>query len=78
MMAFPGKWSPKTLRERLCEQQTFAPDDFTRDEIGRLIDVLDLHRPLGSNGKHGYLHTPTCGCEWENAGTAEPPGGRGR
>lgn len=57
-----GRWSPKVLREYLCEQQTWAPDTFTRDEIGRLIGVLDLHRPLGTDGKHGTLHTPTCGC----------------
>ena len=56
------RWNPKMLRERLCQQQTWAPDDFTRNEIGRLIAVLDLHRPLGDDGKHGDLHTPTCGC----------------
>lgn len=58
-----AKWCPKMLRERLCEQQTHAPDDFTRREIQRLINVLDLHRPLGRDGKHGNRHTPTCGCE---------------
>lgn len=62
-MAFPQKWSPKSLGEWLREQQTWAPDEFTRMEIGRLIDVLNLHRPLGVDGKHGTLHTPTCGCE---------------
>jgi hypothetical protein len=56
-------WSPKVLRERLCQQQTHAPDAATRDAIGRLIDVLDIHRPIGSDGKHGNLHTPTCGCQ---------------
>jgi hypothetical protein len=60
---FDRQWCPKALREKLCTQQTFAPDDFTRNEIQRLINVLDLHRPLGSDGKHGNLHTPTCGCE---------------
>jgi len=56
------QWCPKMLREQLCNQQLWAPDAFTKGEIGRLINVLDLHRPLASNGKHGNLHTPTCGC----------------
>ncbi|MGS2805358.1 hypothetical protein [Nocardia sp. MW-W600-9] len=60
----PQYWCPKNLREHLCVQQHFAPDDHTRSEIQRLINLLDVHRPLGSNGKHGErLHTPTCGCE---------------
>lgn len=59
-----SQWCPKNLRERLCVQQHYAPDDHTRNEIGRLIGLLDVHRPLGSNGKHGERrHTPTCGCE---------------
>lgn len=58
-----GRWNPKELREQLCVQQTYAPGKFTRNEIQRLIDVLDLHRPLGASGKHGDLHTPTCGCD---------------
>lgn len=59
-----SQWCPKNLRERLCVQQHYAPDDHTRNEIGRLIALLDVHRPLGSNGKHGERrHTPTCGCE---------------
>jgi hypothetical protein len=62
-MSYPRRWCPKMLREYLCSQQTYAPDRFTRYEIQRLIDVLDLHRPTGSDGKHGNLHTPTCGCE---------------
>lgn len=28
-----------------------------------LIRQVDVHRPLGPNGKHGKLHTTTCGCE---------------
>lgn len=51
------------LKEKLCEQQTYAPDDFTRREIQRLIDIMDLHRPVGTGGKHNDLHTPTCGCD---------------
>ena len=56
-------WRPKTLREKLCQQEWSAPDDETREAIARLIATLDRHRPLGSDGKHGDLHTATCGCE---------------
>jgi hypothetical protein len=56
-------WYPKSLIEALCQQQTFAPDAFTRNEIQRLINVLELHRPTASDGKHGDLRTPTCGCD---------------
>lgn len=66
----PNRWCPKMLRERLCQQQTFAPDDITRDEIGGLIALLDLHRPIGPDGKHGKRHTPTCGCEDDERGQA--------
>ncbi|NKW26819.1 hypothetical protein GS942_16780 [Rhodococcus hoagii] len=62
-MSLPQQWCPKILTEHLCSQATFAPDEFTRNEIQRLINVLRLHRPIGSDGKHGRLHTPTCGCE---------------
>jgi hypothetical protein len=59
----PIDWCPKWLRECLCAQATNAPDDRTRAEIGRLIRLLDLHRPLRNDGKHRTLHTPTCGCD---------------
>lgn len=59
----PTDWCPKWLRECLCAQESNAPDEFTRGEIGRLIRLLDAHRPLASDGKHGKLHTPTCGCD---------------
>ena len=59
----PVDWCPKWLRECLCAQETNAPDEFTREEIGRLIRLLDLHRPIANDGKHRELHTPTCGCE---------------
>jgi hypothetical protein len=62
-------WNPKMLRERLCEQMTWAPDRFTRDLMNDLAAVLSLHRPLGTDGKHDDRHTPTCGCdELERAG----------
>ena len=60
----------KMLRETLCVAQTrigLHETSTRRDEhvqrIQRLIDEIDFHRPLGVDGKHGNLHTPTCGCE---------------
>jgi len=62
--------SLKMLRETLCAARAWllAPlrsesDDRHAERIGRLIDEIDRQRPLGSDGKHGDLHTPTCGCE---------------
>lgn len=58
----------KSLRETLAVAQAL----YTRDGqgwVGRgellsgLIVEIDRHRPLGSDGTHGDLHTPTCGCE---------------
>lgn len=62
---------PKMLRETLCVAQTLIglysrQEDRKAEHIERLqalIDQLDVHRPLGSDGKHGERHTPTCGCE---------------
>lgn len=62
---------PKMLRETLCVAQARIsnyPDDQGRkrehlDRLQRLINACDDHRPLGPDGKHGGLHTPTCGCE---------------
>lgn len=62
-MSNPDRWCPKHLVEALSQQQTHAPDSETRDDIGYLIWLLQRHRPIGANGKHGDLHTPTCGCE---------------
>lgn len=62
----PHEWCPKMLREKLCAQQTHIPagelEKVTRAYIGELIRILDLHRPLGPDGKHGDRHTDTCGC----------------
>jgi hypothetical protein len=63
--------SPKMLRETLCIAQTrignsiYEQDRAAADiaRLQRLIDECDRHRPLGPDGKHGDLHTPTCGCE---------------
>ena len=57
--------SLKMLREDLCRRSVQA-DDWP-SQISSAVDVLiamiDKHRPLGTDGKHGDLHTPTCGCE---------------
>jgi hypothetical protein len=61
--------TPKMIRETLCVAQSmmgFAGPDRRREHIERLqrlIDECDRHRPLGADGKHGELHTDTCGCE---------------
>ncbi|MDH6282852.1 hypothetical protein [Prescottella agglutinans] len=60
-------WCPKMLIENLCAQQALAPDQLTRNEMQYLIDVLREHRPIGSDGKHGNRHTPTCGCDDKGA-----------
>lgn len=62
---------PKMLRETLCVAQTRIGNsdlDGDRkqehmDRLQRLADECDRHRPLGPDGKHRDLHTPTCGCE---------------
>lgn len=63
--------SPKMLRETLCVAQAriinSGLDQHRRDaDVARLqllINECDRHRPLGPNGKHGSLHTETCGCD---------------
>jgi hypothetical protein len=60
---------PKMLRETLCIAQTYVGLSTRSDArahvecLQRLIDECDRHRPLGRNGKHGNLHTSTCGCD---------------
>jgi len=67
--------SLKMIRESLCVAQTamhyadrsnsaqIRQSDY--DRITRLIEDIDRQRPLGRNGKHGKLHTETCGCDAE-------------
>jgi hypothetical protein len=61
--------SVKMLRETFCQAQqlVLASSDFRArehaDRLQRLIVECDRHRPLGADGKHGNLHTNTCGCE---------------
>jgi hypothetical protein len=62
--------SPKMIREALCAAQMHIADGMTSSgrrgeyiaRIGRLIDAIDKHRPLGPDGRHGDRHTATCGC----------------
>ena len=57
--------SIKTLREALCHEQVHADQwpETIRSAVDVLINMIDQHRPLDTNGKHGNLHTATCGCE---------------
>lgn len=67
--------TPKMVREHLCLAQAALATrirsglDVDRarraiDQIQTLIDRVDEHRPVGSNGKHGIGRcTGTCGCE---------------
>ena len=63
--------SPKMLQETLSVAQARignSPLDEGRkrehiDRLQRLIDECERHRPTGIGGKHGDLHTPTCGCK---------------
>ncbi len=72
--AFIPVWDLKTTREALCAAQTNLGQridmgtDVDRvphwmDRVQALIDQIDVHRPLDSAGRHGRLHTATCGCE---------------
>jgi hypothetical protein len=64
----------KGTREALCAASTDLGQRMARGiDVDRvpywieclqtLCDQIDVHRPLGRDGKHGDLHTPTCGCE---------------
>lgn len=57
--------SIKMLREDLCRRQVQAPEwpSDIASAVDVLINMIDRHRPLASDGKHGDLHTDTCGCE---------------
>jgi len=60
--------SVKLVREALCvaeyaiNQSKVKWHPVVKRRIGKLIKELDKHRPLGPDGKHGNLHTETCGC----------------
>lgn len=62
--------SLKALRESLSVAQTAMGANVLDSgtllhmlRLGRIIEEIDRQRPLGPDGKHGDLHTPTCGCE---------------
>lgn len=58
--------SIKMLREHLCQDQARYQGQWPSDidsAVDVLVNMIDRHRPLGSNGKHGDLHTSQCGCE---------------
>ena len=65
--------SLKSVREALCTAQSAMHylDRINSAQISRhyyavishLLEDIDRQRPLGSDGKHGNLHTETCGCE---------------
>ena len=65
---------PKSVREALCLAQSTLAEHARRGmdvdrvpgyivELQHMIDEIDYTRPLGSDGKHGKLHTLRCGCE---------------
>jgi len=59
----------KTLREFMCKTQhkVYAepggPESYEAKMISELIREIDRLRPLGSDGKHGKLHTYYCQCD---------------
>lgn len=61
----------KSVREALCVAQAAIlnfpdrPTNWGRYTIvlANLLIDIDRQRPIGSDGKHGNLHTDTCGCE---------------
>lgn len=61
--------SPKMTRETLCVAQTLIGiygGDRRREHLSRLqrmIDEIDIVRPLGPDGTHGDRHTDRCGCD---------------
>lgn len=73
MSVITTEHSLKMIRETMClaEHALYhaartggvnpRPGDLER--IKSIIADIDRQRPLGSDGKHGDLHTPTCGCD---------------
>lgn len=60
--------SLKSLREALCVAENAVTHRWgsshpARAAMSQIIAEIDRQRPLGSDGKHGDRHTPTCGCE---------------
>lgn len=59
--------SIKSTGEALAFAQAHLPNTGQgrtyREVLQRLIDECNWQRPVGSNGKHGNLHTRRCGCD---------------
>jgi hypothetical protein len=63
----------KVLREALCVAQGAIGQVYRGEQaeygkrysrrLGKVLDQIDEARPLGSDGKHGSLHTDVCGCD---------------
>lgn len=65
--------SIKMLREDLCRRQVQAhqwPSDIA-SAVAVLINMIDRHRPLGPDCKHGNRHTATCGCADKMGGESD-------
>lgn len=66
-MSFEDRFTPKALHEAFCYAQTYLPDTdqgkYFRFVLQDLLNELERQRPLGPDGKHGNLHTESCGCE---------------
>lgn len=61
-----------TLAQQAMDRSPVYGDAHHSLRLSRLIEEIDRQRPLGSNGKHGHLHTPTCGCEDAPSRTLTP------
>jgi hypothetical protein len=66
--------TPKSAYEALCAAQSALNEHARRGmdvgrvphwvaTIGVLLRQIETVRPLANNGKHGELHTDSCGCE---------------
>ena len=60
----------KAFREFLCRISVDMENNYVagynewdKQQVEKLIEQIDVFRPLGPNGKHGNRHTPFCGCE---------------
>lgn len=76
--------TPKTLMETMCvvesalhalerERPGFNAGGSIQSHLERIrlvMDECERKRPTGSNGKHGNLHTPECGCHLPTAASS--------
>jgi hypothetical protein len=54
----------KTIREHLCTAQHYNEHGMRLVTVHQaLVDLCDVLRPLGPDGKHDDRHTPLCGCD---------------